>query len=652
MSGRIKGVLVVAAAVAAHLWLQAGFMLKWAGYNTSYFRNYYAGDQLSYLAIVSDVAHGHSAVVEPYTLSGSIYYPRGYYILIGKIAGVTGLDPSTVWTAGGLAVQAALIAAIGVTSILLTRRWWAASFAFVPFVIGTGSWWVSSSWQTTLDSHAVLWGPFAVMYTLNGETIALSLGGIALLVLLLVGAGRVRGRAALVSTVAAFFVIGLLANIQTYAFLTSVYVVAFGVAAVFMVKVRSLVGALSTAVLVLVVALLGPVVAHGVSPLAALVFGLLPAVPGIVVAIRRVRWAAVWCMVAISLGASVQVVATVIGIINKDDFLMYRGASSTNLGVPWEHGVVAAAAVIPALLLIAALGLRSRNALWLAVPTGLVGTWAMLSTNDAWGANQEPYRLWLDVYVILAILVVPLFVWAVVGAFDGRVNTEVVPGAAAAAARRGADAAAAAISGSDTTDAAVVLDDPAPSTPLAEQVQPTPSNGESEREPRPLSRRGSVVLVAAVAVAVIVGAVWSVPDFRAFRRDVSHAGFLAISQPRNQAATALAKMTDGSVILTDACVDQLSFKPVWGGPVVYYGPGLAWPTPKDDFDNMLTTRSTPSAFSLESAKRANVGWIIADPTCTTDIRVIPGLTHVATKSYPAFELGTPAGSLELWKINF
>lgn len=592
----------VGAAVLAHLWLQAGMMLGWAGFNTSYVRNYFWSDQLAYLGIAATVADGGSASVEPYTTTGSIYYPRAYYVLLGLLARLTDTSPATMWLVCGLLVQALLVAAVGVTAVLLSRRWWAGLVAFVPFVLGTGSRLLNGGWSTQLDSHAVLWGPSGVLFTLNGETVALSVGVCAVLVLVLVAAGRIRGRAAWVAAVLACLAAGATANVQTYGFLTTVFVLAAGTAAVGLVRSRSWRPAALSAALVVVVFLVGPRVADAVSPLATLVLGLLPAAPGVLLLLRETRWRGLWCAAALVVGAAPQVVATAAGVVSGDDFLVYRESSSKNLGVPAGSGLWAAMAVIPVLLLVVALGIRHRRVLWIAVPSALGAVWLLLAANDHWGANQEPYRLWLDTYVMAAAVLVPVATWAFAEVLLPRAG-----------------------------DARGPVD-----------LEP------AEPRPRDPVRPERWVVAGLVAASLAVSAVWSA-DFPLFRSGVDSGRYLAITSPGYLAAAELADETDGSIVLTDACVDPVVFKPVWGGPVAYYNPGLAWPGDKEAVDAGLEARRAPDAFDQELVTGGGIGWLLVNADCELDLTQVADADLVDSREFS--DDGVTRQTLELWRLE-
>ncbi|MEO5834176.1 MAG: hypothetical protein ABIR83_12525, partial [Nakamurella sp.] len=211
-----------------HLFAQAGMTLGVPGWTVGTFRDYYVPDQLAYLAIATDWSTGTTASVEPFTETGTIYYPRLYYQFLGTVARVTGTTAATAWTVVGLTVQVLLVAMIGLTAVVLTRRWWAGLFGFVPFVVGTlaNLKYGGDTWFWQQGAHAVLWGPFASIFTLNGDNAAMALGTSAVLVLILVAAGRIGGRVATGLAIGACAVVGGLSAVQTYSFLTVSYAIA------------------------------------------------------------------------------------------------------------------------------------------------------------------------------------------------------------------------------------------------------------------------------------------------------------------------------------------------------------------------------------------------------------------------------------------
>ncbi len=73
------------------------------------FRGYFSYDQLSYAAIASNVSVGASGFVEPFTLTGTSYYPSLWYQVIGVLARISGLPVYVLWTVLGLLVVSAAV---------------------------------------------------------------------------------------------------------------------------------------------------------------------------------------------------------------------------------------------------------------------------------------------------------------------------------------------------------------------------------------------------------------------------------------------------------------------------------------------------------------------------------------------------------------
>ena len=392
---RVLAAAAVVAAVLIHVWLQWGSLFV-RGFSWSSFRSYFAGDQLSYMSMVVNVSNGDFGSAEPFTQTGTNNYPHLYYNFLGLVSRITGISPLQAWSLGGLVAQALLVALLGVTLYLISRRWWTALLAPVPFVIGSFAVLLSDNWFTSMDSHAVLWGPFGVLFTLNGEAAALCLGAAAMLVMLLAHL-RVTSRAWKVALFAlASATIGLLANIQTYSFLTTVYLASYVIGTYIIVtSTRRVLLAVLSGGLVVMLFLFGPIIAADAGPLVTLAMGLVPTLPALVALVVRTKGLAVLFLGLAGLAASPQIIGTMLGILGDDPFLTYRVASSKNLGVDWR-GIVGALPLLVPLAATLVAGIRRRTALWIAYPIGAAVVWALGSTNDIWGANQEPYRFWLD----------------------------------------------------------------------------------------------------------------------------------------------------------------------------------------------------------------------------------------------------------------
>lgn len=626
MTGRLRplSVAVVASTAAAvHLVLQTSMFLGRPGLLTGSFRSYYSTDQLSYLAIVVDASRGRSTDSEPFTGTGVSDYPRLWYLVLGHAAHLLGLEPAQAWTLGGLAAQAVVVAAVSTATVLLTRRAWTGLLAPLPFVLGTFASASGSGWYVQLDGHAVLWGPFGVLFTLNGESVALCLAGTAML-LLLVTWTRVRGRAPRIAlTLVACAALGSTANIQTYAFLVSVYLVAFVVAVVFLLLERRTWLTVLSVALVPVVLLVGQDVATAAGPLAALLSGLLPAAPGLVAGALRTRGVLVLFAASAAATAAPQLLGTVTGIVRDDPFLAYRVASSHDLGVD-ARGVLGASAVLLPLLGVLVAGVVVRRVLWIAHPVGVVVAWALTATNDRWGADQEPYRFWLDAYVLVAVTVLPVVGSVVVGLLGRR---EGDPAGRDVPRRRGS---------------------------VRAHVPAAPPG-----TPRRSATGARTVTTAVLAVCLVVAAL-SATDFVRFHGDPENRVLLDWDAPRDDAirsATSSLTVGDGgarapeaTLLLPDPCIDVLALKVVTGVPVAYFNPGLAWPADEPAVRAVVEDRDA-GVLDFSHAADAGVEWVLTDSACTAadwESTHRAGLTTLDTARYGS---GTGSGTITLWHLS-
>ena len=580
-------------AVLVSLWAQIGLFLTTPGWSFFTFRSYYPYDQLSYLAIVKNASEGDFRAVEPFTLTGSNYYPRAYYQMLGVISDALGIAPVTAWNLVAVVFQVGLVVVIALTCVLVTRRWWAAALAPLPLMVGTLSLLFALDWKSELGSHAVLWGPFGTLFVANGEAAALCVAGVALLLVLLVALGKVPPRLALPTAIVACALIGALSAVQTYSFLTATFLLSYGAGVYGLALARRRWLVVVSAAMVVLVFLLGPTVAETVSPLAALVFGATPAIPGLVVLCKRLRWLPVWCAVALLATALPQTLGTVLGVASGDEFLVYREASSKDLGIPLLGGLRAAAVPLLGLVLLSVVAIRRRSTVHAAVGLGGIAAWGMVATNDVWGANQEPYRFWIDAFTLLSVVLLPLLLdlW---------------------------------------TGAGAVRDD-----------------GSADRAPlaalSPRERKGYRMATAAVSALAIL----SLMDFAQFRSAVSATGPLDFSTEQSAALVRSAQgVTTDGIVLPGPCVDAFTLKLEWGGPTAFYNLGLAWPEERDAVQAARDARDA-GTLDVDAAREAGIDWVITDSACTTAWE-LPVDSGVVTETR---SVDYPGGTYTLWRIE-
>ena len=562
-------------------------------------------DQLGYLAIAANVRNGEYGLSEPVTMTGVSHYPRFYYSLIGWVADVAGLSTVTSWNLVSLLLQFAAAFCLGFVAVRLSGRIWVGLLTPIPFLTGTFAYLLSDSWYTTLDAHAVLWGPFGLLFSNNAETAGLSVGLIALSALAWVwGTPTARIPRAIVTIIASVLV-GALSSFQTYSFLSATYLLTFGAAlAGLSLARRRRTAIILSALLVVTVFVLGPLLSERIGQLPTLVFGLLPALPGLVVASVRSRGLVAVATLAAAAAASVQIVYTVGGMLAGDPFLSYRVASNQNLGVvSWQALVGSAAVMIP--LIVAtffAIRLKDRVTLVLSA-TGLV-TLPYLAVNDVWGANAEPYRFWLEGILLgggLAFLGLSLII-------------------------------------------GLLYPVSAHGKPPAQAIRPT--------------KRLFLALLAVSAV------VWSatVPDWALAMRDPALQGAWDPYTERENAiaqlaASATTEPTDG-LLTTELCVDNRTAKVNSGSPIANYHLGMAWPDNRGLIDRIMAARDARE-LDFDAMRESDTAWVLTDSNCDSEwsSRYEAQLQFVESIDYELADGETISagssgpGTVTLWRVR-
>ena len=379
---------------------------------TKGFRAYFSNDQLSYAAIAVNSSQSIGSSAEPLTGTGVSFYPSGWYHFLGLVNNVTGVPVNLLWQVLGLATIGIAIAILGLIAHTLSRRWWAPILPGLALFTGTLSIFIHDYWYTSLSAHAVIWGPFGTLFTLNSGAIALMGGTVALALILwhLLAPSRSNTRIFIAAAL-----IGLLANLHTYAFFTTA-----SFAAAF-ITLTALITAKSRRRTVLVIAATGLVLVFG-NPIAALIgplplFALLLLVAAIAAYpfIKSNLYTTFSLIALAGIAASPQVIRTLLGIASQDEFLAYRQGSSLDLGVPLIAAAVAAVPLILFAIYILFVSRvmpgRSQEVIYSFFAATAIGA-VIMSTNDLWGFNQEPYRFWLQYSIITGFLISILLAYA------------------------------------------------------------------------------------------------------------------------------------------------------------------------------------------------------------------------------------------------
>ena len=379
---------------------------------TKGFRAYFSNDQLSYAAIAVNSSQSIGSSAEPLTGTGVSFYPSGWYHFLGLVNNVTGVPVNLLWQVLGLATIGIAIAILGLIAHTLSRRWWAPILPGLALFTGTLSIFIHDYWYTSLSAHAVIWGPFGTLFTLNSGAIALMGGTVALALILwhLLAPSRSNTRIFIAAAL-----IGLLANLHTYAFFTTA-----SFAAAF-ITITALITAKSRRRTVLVIAATGLVLVFG-NPIAALIgplplFALLLLVTAIAAYpfIKSNLYTTFSLIALAGIASSPQVIRTLLGIASQDEFLAYRQGSSLDLGVPLIAAAVAAVPLILFAIYILFVSRvmpgRSQEVIYSFFAATAIGA-VIMSTNDLWGFNQEPYRFWLQYSIITGFLISILLAYA------------------------------------------------------------------------------------------------------------------------------------------------------------------------------------------------------------------------------------------------
>jgi hypothetical protein len=232
-------------------------------------------------------------------------------------------------------------------------------------------------------------------------------------------------------------------------------------------------------------------------------------------------------------------------------------------------------------------GVRTGDRWLVAFPVAVAAAWIVVASNDIWGANQEPYRFWLDTFLLGLVCALPLLLRATISASGDSL---------------------------------------------------------SESPPAHASRAPRIAFALVVVLAVA-----SAFDWAGWFRVQGGTVPIDLASPQLTAvATVAEEVDDVGLLVSEPCITPLMLKAVTGLPVAYYNLGMAWPSDRAAIDTVLVERETkpPSSQELEAA---NIRWVVTDSACESswDLDDRDDLTLVATAGYD----GTPAGSVQLWALD-
>lgn len=380
------------------------------------FRNYFANDQLSYAAIATTVANGTFAPVEPLTETGTSFYPSGWYYVIGIFSLITDVPVYAAWQVLGLAAIGTALVLLGSLGYTLTRNPIAPLLPALALATGTFSTYLAGDWFTYLGYHAVIWGPYGTLFTLNAESIGVVTVAVVFSWLVVTTLRQDERRRPTTPILIAAGILGLLANVQTYSFFTGTSVTVAFLAAYSLICRPDRIRLIATLAGIGGVLLFGQLIAGIIGPLPLFGLILLTTLPACWPIVRDNTALALSAVAVFALAASPQVIRTALGLATGDTFLGYRQASTEDLGVDLGPALIAALPLlaIAATLLVASLA-RPRTPQSIAIVAAIIALAsgvAIMASNDLWGFEQEPYRFWLQYSIVGLLSLSTLLPWA------------------------------------------------------------------------------------------------------------------------------------------------------------------------------------------------------------------------------------------------
>ncbi|MDE0973540.1 MAG: hypothetical protein OSA11_00435 [Candidatus Nanopelagicales bacterium] len=391
------------------------------------FRGYFSSDQLSYAGIAASAKAGQIGLVEPFTQTGSSFYPSWWYKFIGLFAGATGLEVPAAWSILGFSMVLGSIVFISCAAWRLSGKPWA------PIVIGLLLWVgplasiLFDTWLVNLNSHAVLWGPYGALYALNGEAAGLTLGSSALILGYWVVSRPAWPRLARFTCLGlSGLILGVVANFQTYSFLTLTAVTLWIIAVGGLLKAKSRKLLIISAVLLTFALIGGTLIRETVGALPVYALMLISTLPGIWAFARLCLPLAATGFVFFVIGAAPQVIWLILGTLDKDPFLTYRVDQSGDLGIPIWAFIVFGSPVLFAWVAILRVQIIRKGTKEIALLVGWFVAFVLLSFNDSWAFSQEPYRFWITSVIIFVFIAALTFPSAETSAYFSSKGTRIL----------------------------------------------------------------------------------------------------------------------------------------------------------------------------------------------------------------------------------
>jgi hypothetical protein len=293
-----------------------------------------------------------------------------------------------------------------------------------------------------------------------------------------------------------------------------------------------------------------------------------------------------------------------------DPFLAYREGSNNLLGVVSIEGLACSCVVLVPLFGVLVVGVGLRDTWSMTISGAGLFALPLLTVNDVWGANAEPYRFWIEAVPLGGVL------------------------AALGLAR------------------------------LAGQLLTRPSAGPPAPDSVKWSSSRRSWRAGLLATIIATGALWaaSLPDWVNYLHDPAMQAVWDPGTGREVAIRSLAEQATRDpahgLLTTDACIDNRTTKVTSGSPIANYYLGMAWPVNRTAIDAINMARNA-SLLDFSAMDESGTTWVLTDSTCPSKwgVTYARELELVASRSYRLDEPGhlpagpQPHGTITLWRVT-
>ena len=350
------------------------------------YRNFYSPDQLTYLSISQNIQNGFFSLREPLSYSGALFWPPGYYILIGLISLAS--NSILVFNLFGSFLQV-------IFGIFLSRAIFKSSrklfLMYLPILLWT--WPIISfsqqqlgltEWNHPLQSHAVLWSSAVPFYSMNSEIMGTLLLGYCL-VSLNVSLNNQNQLKRI------FFFLGLLSFFHSYVFIFAIlFLSIYTLCCNLQIKKDSVKSKIVMITLLISLVTGTTLIAKTGTDSPLVRFCLLISIIcsfNLFLSENRKQYSIL--MTYFLIGCLPQILLTIYGLLKDPSFIVNRQIESNQLNVPLSAYIVGYS--VPILMSILALFLSWKSKSRVMIISIMI-TSLLLVKNELWFFNQQPYR--------------------------------------------------------------------------------------------------------------------------------------------------------------------------------------------------------------------------------------------------------------------